>query len=453
MKKAIIYLFCIIFVVSAVPATAAQAAYNGELEKLTPYSDVILLASMNDGTVIFSKNADMQTPPASLTKIVVAAIVLEKCADLNVVVTVPEYTVRMFDNTDSSTAGLKPGEEISLLNLLYCLLVPSANEAAAILADHVSQSMEAFVALMNTYVEELGCENTHFLNVHGLDEEGQYTTANDMLKIVNQALTFPLFEQITGTSVYTVPATNLSKERKLVNTNFMMNKIYKDYYFEYVKGIKTGSTDNAGKCVISKASKDGYSYIAVIMRAPFEDIDKDGVNENGAFLDCKKLFEWTFKNIRLRTVAEPAKVIEDVPVKLSWSVETMQLVPEKEVSALVPSGNGADTVMIKVIPESLPGSVDAPITQGQVIAQASVLYADEEIARINLVAKTGADRSIILYAGSLIKKAVATIAFKIAACLIVLLFAAYIALTVVHNVRKKKKKRLRVVNFRDVHRK
>ncbi len=453
MKKAIIFFCCLMLIVSAVQGTPAQASYNQELETINHYSDIILIASLDNGSVIFDKNADLATSPASLTKIVTASIVLEKCQDLNAVITVPEYTIRMLDGTNSSNAGLKPGENISVLDLLYCLLLTSANDAATILADYAAGSIAGFAELMNTCVKNLGCENSAFVNPHGLDAEGQYTTANDMLKIVKHALTFPLFEQITSTSKYTVPKTNLSAERNLTSTVYLMNKGVEDYYYEYATGIKTGSTEEAGRCVISKASKDGYTYLAVIMRAPFKDIDNDNVNENCAFIDCKALFKWTFANIKLRTVASPTQTISEVPVKLSWTVDHIQLVPKEEVSALVPYGTGAGSVLIEAIPESLPQSVNAPIKKGQEIGEARVLYAGAEIARIKLAAKEDVSRNAVLYIGSLLKAAASTLLFKIIVAFLFFILAAYIGLTISFNVRKRKKKRLKVLNYRDIQRK
>ncbi len=450
MKKAIIFFCCFVLIICAVPVTQARALYNQVLETIPHYADIILLESLDDGSVIFEKNADVVTPPASFTKIITAAIVLKNCKNLNTVITVPEYTIRMLDGTNSSNVGLKPGEKISVLNLLYCLLVPSANDAATVLADYVAGNMDKFVDMMNDYVKSIGCRNTHFVNPHGLDEDGQKTTANDMMKIVKEAMKIPLFVKITSNENYSVPATNLSGIRKLNSTVLLMNEGYKDYYCKYASGIKTGSTTGAGRCVISKASKDGYSYLAVIMKAPFEDIDKDGVNENCALVDCKTLFNWTFDNIKLRTVARSTQIISEVPVKLSWSVDHVQLMPKEDVLALVPSGINAGSVLIDVVEKSVPESINAPVKKGQEIAQARVLYAGEEITRITLVSGEDVDRSLILFIGSLVRSLASTVAFKIIAAVLFLFAAAFACLILYSRLHRRKRKRLRVLNYRDI---
>jgi serine-type D-Ala-D-Ala carboxypeptidase (penicillin-binding protein 5/6) len=453
MKKALIFLCCLFLAVALLPVPQAEAAYNQVLETEKFYSEVILLVNLDNGTVLFDKNADMITSPASLTKIVVASLVLDKVKDMEAIVTVPEYTIRMLDNTGSSNVGLKPGEKMSVINLLHCMLIPSANEAANILADYAAGSVATFVEEMNAFVKGLGCENTSFMNPHGLDEEGQYTTANDMYKIVTHAMKNPLFEQITAKQKYTVPATNMSPQRNLVSTVFLMNRGIKDYYYEYATGIKTGSTKGAGRCVISKASKDGYSYIAVIMRSPFINIDSDSALENCAFIDAKALFKWTFENIRLRTVAQPEQIITEVPVKLSWQADYVQLVPDMEYTALMPGGAGAGSVLIEPVAESIPATLDAPVKKGQPAGEARVLYAGEEIARIKLIANSDISRNVLLYAGSLLKTAASTIVFKIIAIIVLFLIFAYAALIVWMNMRKKKRKKLKVINYRDVHKK
>ena len=254
MRKIIIFLSCLVLMVAVLPSVGAQASYNQVLETETFYSEVILLVSLDNGSVLFDKNADLRTSPASLAKIVVASLVLEHCTDLEAIVTVPEYAIRMLDNTGSSNVRLKPGEEMSVMNLLVCLLVPSANDAAMVLADytaglagHTTDKYQAFIEMMNAHVKGLGCEDTHFTNPHGLDDEGQYTTANDMVKITMKALSFPLFEQITSNQKYTVPATNMRPERKGISTVQLMNRGIRDYYYQYATGIKTGSTKDAGR--------------------------------------------------------------------------------------------------------------------------------------------------------------------------------------------------------------
>ena len=427
----------------------SNAAFNNSLETS---ADIVLLVSLDNGAVIFDKNADKVSAPASLTKITTAILTIENCADLDAIVTIKQSTINAISGTNSSTAGLKVGEEISVRNLLYCMMVKSANEAALALADYIGGgSVANFVQMMNDFVMDMGCENTHFDNPHGLDSPGQYTTARDLAMITKHALTLPLFEEIVNTVSYKMPATNKSGERNLLSTNWMINPNFKTYYLKYAQGIKTGTTANAGRCIISKASKDGYNYLAVVMGAPSEDVTGDGNPDNCAFLECKKIFKWAFDNIRLTKVADPSQIATVVNVNLSWNVDHVRLVPETEVTALVPVGNNENSVLLEVIPEETPQVINAPVKKGEVLGKARILYAEDEIATVNLVAAEGVKMSVILFIWDGIKNLFKSILFQIVFILILLILAVYIGLIIRRNQKKKRRKAPKPVkNFRNM---
>ncbi len=425
------------------------AAFNSSLNTS---ADIVLLLNRDSGTVIFDKNADKVTAPASLTKITTAIVTIQNCQDLDTVVTVKQSSLDAIAGTNSSTAGLLAGEQLTVRQLLYCLLVRSANEAAVILADYIGGgSVSAFVQMMNDYVQSIGCENTHYVNPHGLDAEGHYSTARDLAVITEHALELPLFSEIVNTVSYTLPATNKSPERNLLSTNWLINPNFKTYYCEYAAGVKTGSTSDAGRCVISTASKDGYNYLAVVMGAPYEDVNGDGNPDNCAFLECKKIFEWAFDNLRLTKVADPTRIVTVVDVRLSRDADHVRLVPESEVTALVPVGNDENSVLIEAIPEETPTVVDAPIKKGDVLGKARILYAEDEIATVNLVAAEDVDVSILLYLGNGISKLFHSTVFLIVFALVLLVLAVYIGLIIRHNRQKKRRRAPKTIkNFRNL---
>ncbi len=431
-------LVCLIILTTSVNALAS---YNSEIDV---EAEIVFLQSMDDGTVIFDKNADMLTAPASLAKIVTASIVLENAQNLDEIVEVPNYAIRLLDGTNSSTAGLLPGEQMSVRNLLYCMLVASANDAANVLADYICpNNIGAFVQMMNEYVKSIGCENTVFINPSGLDAEGQYTTARDVAKFTLKALENPIFEEITSTKKYTIPPTNkYPQERNLISTVKIMNSGIKDYYIPTAKGIKTGTTSNAGRCIVTKASKDGYTYLAVVMRAPFYDIDNDGVEENIAFMECKKILDWTFKNIKLRLVAEKNQVVSVIDVGLSSKYDHLRLLPEKEITALVPSGVNAQGVYFEVIEELTPKKVDAPIKKGQKIGRARILYAGNEIAQVDLIAGETIERNFLLYLAKITKTVLTSPVFIILAAI---LAAAVVVILILRAKNSRRKTVIRVV--------
>ena len=429
----------------------AGAAFNSLLRdvNITGVSEILLVESLDSDSVIFSKNETKRTAPASLTKIMTAILVLEHCADFTEVVEAPAYCLEMFYGTGSSNAGIRIGERLTVEQLLYCMMLNSANEAAAILADWVSGSQEAFVEKMNDKARELGCADTHFTNVHGLDEEGHYTTASDIAKIARCALGrdfkgAAMFEKVMGTVTYELPANNKhDKARTLLTTNRMINKYYPDYYSPYVTGVKTGSTDDAGDCVVARASRGGYNYLCVVMRGQKVAVGKETYLKNTAFVDAKALLDWTFANIRLRQVTETGKAVAGVPVEMARNVDYLQLAPAEEIYALVPEGIDSGNVYVE--PIDIPESVTAPIERGQVIAGARILYAGEEFARVDLVAAEDVSRSAALYLISLAKQAARSILAR--ALLVAVLLAAgiYLGTLLLQAYRRHRDRQLKVV--------
>lgn len=428
-----------VLVFSPLSVINGYADYNAELETK---ADIVLLFSLDDGTVIFSKNADKVTAPASLTKITTAILTIEHCQNLDEVVTVPSYCITLLNGTGSSMAGLKAGEQLTVRQLLYCMLVKSANEAANILADYIGGgSIENFVGMMNDFVTSLGTSNTHFVNPHGLDSEGQYTTANDLALIAKHALNLPVFMEIVSNYKFTLPETNLSKERNFTSTNWMINPNFKTYYYEYVQGIKTGTTSNAGHCFISKASKDGYNYLCIVMGAPEEDINGDNNPDNLAFIETKKMYKWVFENIRLEKVVATTDIVTVIDVKLSMSTDHVRLVPANDITALVPVGTDSGSVLVQVIESETPSEVKAPVKKGDIMGKAKVLYADAELATVDLVAAEDVSVNVILLALDSLKKLITSPIFIIIVALILVVVVLHHMISGGSGKRRRRRRR------------
>ncbi len=421
-----------------------NAAFNSLLET---EADIVLLINMDSETVIFDKNADKRSAPASLTKIVTCMLVLENCDDLSVPITCKREHLEDLYRQNAATAGIRTGETLTIEQLLYCLMVPSAADAANILAHHVGGNSEDFVVMMNDFVKELGCENTNFINPHGLDAEGgAYTTAKDLYIITKYALTNPTFKKITSTTRYDIAPTNeYSQTRYLHNTNKMMNSAYKDYYNPCISGVKTGTTDLAGHCVISTASKNGYNYMLIVMNAPQYDIDNDGVEENVAFTDSKRIYEWAFENIELTKITSLTEVVTVVDVEYNWKIDHLRLLPAEELSALVPTGTEAGSLMIRPIESETPKVVKAPIEKGDVLGKAEVLYGEDVVATVDLVAGESVSRSVILWIFGIIKTIFSTTIMKILLALVVVLIVIYVLLIIRRNRIRAKRRKIKMV--------
>ena len=455
MKRFFSIFLCLIIAFSAFFSIPSSAAYDASMKELGLYSDCLLLISADNGEIIFEKNKSKQTAPASLTKIVTAIVVIENCKNLNSVTTITEECIRELDGTGSSMGGLKAGEQLTIYDLLCYLMIQSANDAATSLANYITGSNRAaFITKMNDVAKRLGCKNTNFVNPHGLDHDDQYTTAEDMAKILKHAMSLSAFAEIAGKLSYTVPANNIKDERHLTNTCFLLNKNYEDYYCKYVKAGKTGTTSKAGHCVVTYASKDGYNYIAIALKSYMKDFDNDNWDENGAFLDCKEMLEWAFKNIELVGICDPEKIAGEVKVNYAKSIDFVGLVPADTVYSLVPIGTNEGSVLVEPIPESIPESVNAPIKKGDVICKGRVLYAGDVLREIDLVAATDVKRSFFSFIGTKAKNMVTNPIFIIIS---ILILAGVAVMLIIHKKKRKSHavagKDYKILNYRDFTRK
>ncbi len=227
-----------------------------------------ILIEADSGTVIYEKNADEQRAMASTTKIMTAILTIE-AGDLDTEFTVDSYAIMV----EGTSMGLREGDRVSRRDLLYGILLPSGNDASNAAAVSVAGSIGAFVEMMNSKAEELGLASTHFVTPSGLDAEGHCTTARDLANLTAYAMKNELFREIVGCSSAEVEFGNPPYMRTLRNSNKMLTR------YEGAIGVKTGFTDNARRCLVSAAERDGVTLIAVTLNAP------DDWNDHTAMLD------------------------------------------------------------------------------------------------------------------------------------------------------------------------
>lgn len=385
MKKLFVFLLTIcIFLTNGL--LFCEAAFTKAKDT---HSEIVYMYSLDaERTVIYDKNSDVLANCASLAKIVTARIVIDECEDYTMPITAASDAIRPLDNVSCTRVGILVGEVISVQELLYCLMIANAADAGNVLAYHFGgESITAFVDKMNDYVKSLGCENTVFADPNGLKDGQQFTTAKEMAMIYEDCLNNDYFAQIASMDYYKMPATNKYYEtRYLHTTNLCMDPDYSDYYCSEVINGKVATDSNDVGYAVSTATNDGYSYLCVVLNGPQKDYDEDGKTENTAMVDTAKLYDWLFDTVKLRVVAKNSTVVGEVKVNHSADFDYVSLVPMMDVSALVPEGIDTESVYIKAIPELTKTEVDAPIHKGDVLGTAAILYADEEIARVDLVA-------------------------------------------------------------------
>lgn len=438
-KRIISLLLLLVTVVSLGSQFTAGAVFNVDYE---PYCPSVLLVNTDTGVTIFEKGADDKRYPASTTKVMTALLALELCPDVGTMITVPDEVMEDLEGTDSSRSGLKSRERISLLDLLYCLLLPSGNDAALTIAYEFGDGdPDNFVRLMNERAQELGCKNTHFANPHGLHDDDHYTTARDLAKICTKAMELPVFSTIVSTRLHYIEETNKNAKRYVLNTNYLLDVNYSTtYYYTYCKGIKTGRTNKAGNCFCAYATRNGYNFICICLNAPLYDQYGKKLKYNYSFIDAKELFDWAFTTLTLKEVLAADEVIAEVPVDLAWNRDALSLLPEESFKTLLPNAVTSTSVYRQV---NIPESIEAPITKGDVIGTVTLVYAYEEIGTINLVASESVERSELLYILSIINDIFQSTAFKIILALLLIGIVAYVVWAMMFRRGSSKSKKVR----------
>ena len=432
LKTILSLLFVIIIVFNlCVPSVNAFTPTNFELN-----AESALLVNNDTGLVLYQKNPDEKVYPASLTKLMTALLMFENCADIDTeTVTVSENAIKSLYGTDT-VLRFKAGEIITVRQLLYVLLVASANDGANVIAETVSGNNDSFVELMNKRAAELGMNNTHFANPHGLHDNNHYTTANDLLKLTKKCLEIPLFREIFKTKRYKMAATNMSAETYYTNTNLLLNRNEKNYYYKDATGVKTGYTDSAGRCLISTAEKNGYEYICIVMNCP---VYKDGVKVRLEFADTKNLFDWAFSDFQYKQIITPGQIIGEAPVNIAKDVDYVALTTKEDFSSIIPIKSDNSTISFDIHLNA--ESFNAPISQGEVLGTADVIFAGESLGTVELVAAQDVEKSIfseiMQFASNVFSSKVMKIALVIAFAAI--LIFAFVCISM--NSKKKKDNR------------
>ena len=334
-------------------------------------AEACYIVNWDTGRVVYQKNANKMMYPASCTKIMTAALAMEMCDDIhNTIVTVPNGVWNEFDGINISNAGLAGGEEMTMYDLLCCMLLQSANEAASTVAAYFGR--DEFIQKMNEKAAELGCTGTHFTNPHGLYNAEHYTTAEDLYKITEWALTVPEFWEITCMARYDLPETNKHYERTLISTN-KMQETTSGYYTSYIRGIKTGTIDESGRCFVTAAEKDGVTYVAVFLGAPTEIDTRHWSQGNSVFTNARLTFDWLYRNVSMEKVAPAGTPVTEVTLKYAADRDYIMLYTAQDASTLIDLNSDEDPVL--TYETEIPQYLEAPVSAGQIVGTARV-YSD-----------------------------------------------------------------------------
>ncbi|MDD4783520.1 MAG: D-alanyl-D-alanine carboxypeptidase, partial [Syntrophaceticus sp.] len=347
------WLFIFVFFLVILFQPKAEAASAADIS-----AKAAILIDEDSGRVLLAENAEQRLPEASLTKIMTALLVIENgYLDKDVVIS------KNAAETGESSIWLEEGEVLSRKELLYALMLPSANDAAVALAESVAGSEELFVSQMNERVRELNLQNTHFANPHGLDAEGHYTSAFDLATLTREGMKDPLFRDVVTTKEMGIPWSGHDWERSLINRNQLLNR------YQGSRGVKTGYTSNAGCCLVGAAQRGDMKLITVVM------------NSYDMYGDTEKLLNYGFDNYEMEFLEEAEQPCQ---IKVSRGTsKTISVKPERQLAvAVLPAEK--DQLTLKT---DLAEQVQAPVKKGSVLGKGTVLLNDKEIGQINYIAQ------------------------------------------------------------------
>lgn len=391
-------------VITAAVMIGNLSAIRAEALLFTPnatvQSESAVLMNLDIGEIVYEKSADMKQMPGALVQIMTAVLVLENCEDITkekIKAKEDMYEVFKADDypEDLRYAHIEAGDELTVEDLLYAMLLTSSCEAAYMLTDHFGKgSQDAFTEMMNAKAEEIGMANTRFTNGTSLYSARQLSTARDMMTLLVYALKVPKFENIACTNVYTPPsAPSLGKEDAWTwkHSNLMVDES-SDNYFAGVRGIKTGNSTEGGRCIACKGARDGNNYLVVCMGAPMKDLE--GNNRFYHLEDARNILEWAFVHLSFRELLSPNEELGEVNVRNAEGEDYVVLRPEKGYSCI-----WCDTTSMTSVQRinDWPTEVDAPVAAGDKLGKLTLKLSGETLAEIDVVAVSNVQRSFWRY--------------------------------------------------------
>ena len=427
MKRIVSIILTVLVLINASPVISF-----GATEPPAIMAETGIVIDAKTGQVLYDKNMNEQREPASTTKVITALLALENL-ELDKTVTIDAET----PFTEGSRVYLLEGEQVTVEQLMYALLLESANDAAVALAKEISGSIPAFAVKMNQKAKELGAKNTNFVNPNGLHVEGHLTTAYDLAMIAREAMKNEEFRKLVLTYRYIIPATNKQDTRYLYNTNrliydnktkVMVNGVMRAAKYDGATGIKTGYTSDAGGCLIAGAKRGDTELIAVVMKS----------TDEGRFGDAIALLDYGFANYKSIKVMEADTILGEIPIK-HGSIKKVQVIAKEEAYATLPSEASKSMVKTKI---KLDENVQAPVAKGQKVGVVELYEGDQLIGTVDAVTEQGIPKGGVLSIIGISDDA-AKVIERIAAAvliLIILLFAAYVTLKR-RQIRRRKLRR------------
>ena len=399
---------CIGLFACPVTADAAEIAPLYELPetvKLSAQASLVASLGNEQASDILLAGTNIHTPrsPAALVRVLVgayAATLIEK-NKVDMDTATGTYTYDCFHliaGSGVATAQMNIGETWTVRDLLTMSMMQTAGDAVVTLAVTLAGDHASFVSGMNDLAASLGCKNTRFVNVTGLDAAGQVTTAYDLYLIMRYAISFPELRAMMGKIEYTVKPVSGGKETTWVTGNNLLRSSTSSFYAPTELG-RTGYTDGAGRCLAAVASSGGYECLAVVLGCP--PTDAEG-NSNVQFADIKSLFKWSFSAFSYKVILSKGELVDRIPVNHSWDGDAVALATKTDLSLVVPAELDPNTLRRVIVRKTDKNgdpvtSINAPVTAGDVLGKIELyINLDTKIAEADLVATDTLSRSGLL---------------------------------------------------------
>ena len=419
-------MLCAFVLVIVLGLPVAAEGINGSAADIAPdiMAPAAYVVNLDTNIVVYEKNSETPLQAASLTKMMTTLLLLENYQDQldTITVTAPSYIYDLIweKTTNASTADIRKGETQTLRNLLYAMMLPSANEAAYIVADYMGGgSIDNFVAMMNEEAARIGCTGTTFADPCGLDANN-VTTARDAYLILRALTSYDIFATVVSTPSYdmgtndryTTPGTYV-----IQNTDKMLNE-GSAYYRSYVRGGKTGSLGE-WQNFAGWHSQNGESYISVLLNVPY-DADPEGMRP--ALAETGTIMDWVFDTYTIAPALDTTQPITEVRVAYSTQTDTVMLYPADNMMTLLPAAGGAAlTEPVFNVPDELA----APIRQGDVVGTVTLTIQGEVIGTADLIAGSDVSRNQVLYTLSRVSLFFSSTYFKVVIALTIFVVGCY----------------------------
>ena len=355
MFKRILYLTLIIF-------NIYLPVYAMPVTDITAKSFVLIEAKT--GKIIFERDAEKMMYPASTTKMMTLIVALEN-SKLDEIVTASTVA----SQTEGSTLWLAPGEQLSMRDMLYGIILVSGNDATVAVAEHIAGSVTDFAKLMNKKAKEISANNTHFVNSSGLPDPEHFSTAYDLAKIAAYGYKNPQFTEIVGTNHKIIPWAGKEFNRELFNENRILSLV------DGGNGVKTGYTSLAGRCLVSGANRNGVQLIAVVL------------DSERMWDDSIKLLNSGFEKINTNKVFNKGEIVKNLKIKEGYADNVNVVANEDVLLPIINNEQEAYNIVVEV-----PPTVKAPIKKGEKVGSINVFYGDKSIEQIDLLANENVEK-------------------------------------------------------------